>query len=589
MSLRSLALTNFRGYSEHRIEFGKESVLIGQNNAGKTTALEALRVLSVAVARVRTASFEMAPPWTDGHCSGAGFNFSLATIDFDHTNVQHSYDQSRPAILKAVFTNNSQVIVYLGASEKQVFCQVKQNQRTVATNREMAAAANLTQIKVMPPIGSLLPNESIISKQYLARYLDGYLAYRHFRNQLWERPPEYRKFKKLLEDTWTNLQIKSFENDHGPEKNQFSMLVREGKFTSEISWHGHGLQAWMQTIWFLARTDRKNTIVLDEPDVYLHADLQRKLIKVIESLGFRQWIVATHSSEIIGDVPFQNVVVVKKHERVSKSAGDANDIQSALRGMGSLHAIQLAKVAEGGVVLFVEGDDKPFLTDVAYKLASSVFDKFSRIAVQEIAGKGNWREALGAAKALKEASAGQVKSVLLLDRDHSSEAQLDSYRSDAKNAELVLKIWKRKEIENYAVCPSAIARFVNQHSEVGISEQEVSDLLEKIGNEARQDIILSFADELMKENRKLVTKTAFKKAQDHVQRRLEEGAKLHHLMSGKTVFAHVSKHYQDTAKVSFSALAIFKSMRLSEVDSEVTSFVEGVTNPLKLSCKSFMD
>jgi AAA domain, putative AbiEii toxin, Type IV TA system len=325
--LRSLGLTNFRGFSDHKIEFCPETILIGQNNAGKTTAIEALRALSVAQSRINTAVYIAPPNWLSGICQGAGYKVSLDTIDFDFTNVQHAYDTSRPAIIKAKLRNNSEVHVFIGRSSEEVFCQLRPSSTKIIHSRSEVGNRSFGNIRVMPPIGSLLAHEKILSKDRLSRYLNSYLAYRHFRNQLWERPADYRLFKQLLTDTWHGLTIQHFENDHGDGGNEFSLLVREGRFTSEISWHGHGLQAWMQTIWFLARTPKTATIVLDEPDVYLHADLQRKLIKVIENLGFTQAIMATHSSEIIGDVPFQNVTVIQKQERVSKPADNAAEIQ----------------------------------------------------------------------------------------------------------------------------------------------------------------------------------------------------------------------------------------------------------------------
>ena len=324
--LRSLSLRNFRGFREHRIDFGREAILIGRNNAGKTTIIEALRILSVCQMRARTATFVQCPEWLDGYSTGAGFRPSFETIDFDYANVQHGYDVSNPATITAKLYNGNEIVIHIGRDASEVFCHLRKRGRENVHQRSGVGESEFGSTKVMPPIGSLQPREKAIDKKRLSRYLDGYLAYRHFRNQLWDRQGDYRLFKTLLEQTWSGVRIDHFENDHGDAKNEYSLLVREGRFTSEVSWHGHGLQAWLQTIWFLARTSRSSTIVLDEPDVYLHADLQRKLIKTIEGLRFAQVILATHSPEIISDVPFQNVVVVQKRDPVSKAAQNADAI-----------------------------------------------------------------------------------------------------------------------------------------------------------------------------------------------------------------------------------------------------------------------
>jgi hypothetical protein len=586
--LKSLTLDNFRGFSEHRIEFGPETILIGQNNAGKTTAIEALRVLSVCQTRAKTASLGNCPTWLDGQCTGAGFKVSLETIDFDFTNVQHSYNRDRPAIIRAKNSNHSEVHIYIGQSPDEIFCQLKLSQNKTVHQRSDMISKSFGKTKVMPPIGSLLAHERSIAKDRLNRYIDGYLAYRHFRNQLWERPADYRLFRDLIEGTWPGLKIQHFENDHGETRNEFSLLVREGRFTSEISWHGHGLQAWMQTMWFLARVDKSSTVVLDEPDVYLHADLQRKLIKVIEGLDFPQSIIATHSPEIIGDVPFQNVTVVQKRERASRPSGNATEIQNALKGMGSLHSIQLAKIAQTGLIFFVEGDDRPFLTDVAYKMGSRFFDGFSRIAIQEIKGKGNWQYAIGASKSLCAASNGEISTVLLLDRDFMLDQERDHFYKRSSDEGLILKIWNKKEIENYFICPKIVARYISKYIEGHVDPAVVQIALDEIEKEIAEDVILSFADVLQKATTpRIEPKTAFRRAKALVDDRVASGERLTDIACGKDVISKLSKFAQDKFGVSFSPLSLCKEMRESEIPEELKELVRGVCDPSTISVTSF--
>jgi predicted ATPase len=580
--LKSISLENFRGFADHKIEFGPETILIGKNNAGKTTVIEALRIISVCQARIPTAIYQPVPAWLDGYCGGAGFSLSLETIDFDFANVHHEYNSSQPAIIRAKNSNHSEVTLYIGQNNSEVFCQLKNNQRAVVHSRS-TVSRDFGRVRVMPPIGSLLAHEKNIAKDRLRKYLNGYLAYRHFRNQLWERPADYRTFKALLEDTWNGLKIQHLENDHGEAKNEFSLLVREGRFTSEISWHGHGLQAWMQTVWFLSRNEKSSTIVLDEPDVYLHADLQRKLIKLIESLNFRQAILATHSSEIIGDVPFSHVTVVQKRERVSKPATMATEIQSAVKSMGSLHSIQLAKVAYHGLIFLVEGDDKPFLTDVAYKMGPRKFDAFASMAIQEIKGKGNWEHAIGAGKALREASSGEIKTALLLDRDYMLDEQVDEYYRKAQKNGLILKIWKSKEIENYFVKAPVITRFLIDRGGVTVEESEIEDLIRQCEIEMEEDTVLSFADVIQASTLpRIASKTAFQRAKALLAERLDSGQLLRDVVGGKDLITKLSKKCQENYAVSFSPLGLCKVMLLSEIPPEVTELVDALTQPKTL-------
>ena len=49
--LHALRLQNFRGFKDHTVEFPQFCILMGQNNAGKTTIIEALRIVALAQAK----------------------------------------------------------------------------------------------------------------------------------------------------------------------------------------------------------------------------------------------------------------------------------------------------------------------------------------------------------------------------------------------------------------------------------------------------------------------------------------------------------------------------------------------------------
>jgi predicted ATPase len=49
----------------------------------------------------------------------------------------------------------------------------------------------------------------------------------------------------------------------------------------ELFWAGDGMQIWLQILFHAYRQRRVDTLVLDEPDVFLHPDLQRRLIHIL--------------------------------------------------------------------------------------------------------------------------------------------------------------------------------------------------------------------------------------------------------------------------------------------------------------------
>jgi hypothetical protein len=52
----------------------------------------------------------------------------------------------------------------------------------------------------------------------------------------------------------------------------------------EIFWVGDGIQIWLQLLLHVFRLRHQDLVILDEPDVFLHPDLQRRLVRLLDAL-----------------------------------------------------------------------------------------------------------------------------------------------------------------------------------------------------------------------------------------------------------------------------------------------------------------
>ncbi len=68
--LTSLNIENYRCFKQHSISFHKTTFLVGENNAGKSTIIEALRFVGLAQRRYKTANYVSAPDWLDEEFGG---------------------------------------------------------------------------------------------------------------------------------------------------------------------------------------------------------------------------------------------------------------------------------------------------------------------------------------------------------------------------------------------------------------------------------------------------------------------------------------------------------------------------------------
>lgn len=572
IALKSVHIRNFRGFKDHSVTLSPTTILVGQNNAGKSTFIDALRILAIAVRRSRSVRYTEPPEWLGGSATGFGYKITFETIDFDFENVQYNHNRSDPALLQLRYNNGITVKVWLGASAQENFCQVITADGQAAVSAAAQSALDVTSIYVMPPIQPLIPHEKRISKSRIDDFMFGRLASRHFRNQLHEKTAAYRAWRDLMRDTWPTVVIAAFDADVGNSGAEFSLILREGPFASEAAWVGGGLQAWMQILWFLCRTPEDGIAVLDEPDVYLHADMQRKLIKLLGERGHRQVIVATHSSEIISDTPPETICVIRKRETRSYRPLTKSKLQGVIDSLGSRHNIQLSKLAEARKIIVFEGEDQKFLSEVAFKVSSDCYDKFIKVPTFELTGVTNWHQALGAAKALAVASENAMPVHLVIDRDFRTEEDLDKIRKDANAAGLALHILNRKEIENYFINASCLARLISQRSGTNMTEYQAKLMIDSCADEAEPSAIDAIADQWQYDNRGKSASTAYKHAQEVFARELITRRK-EEVVSGKKLISLLSKACDDSYQVSFGAMALCKAMLTSEFDPELSALV----------------
>ena len=481
--LKSLRLQNFRGFSDHTVELTSFCILMGQNNAGKTTIIEALRIVGLAQAKAARANFTVAPDSFAPDLTGAVYRVSLASIGFEHETVHHRYISHNPAIITATLSNNCKIKVVIGEENSDVFCQLYEKGEKKVIARRVSENPKFGSVLVMPPVGHLLAHEAPITEEYMRQNSIGFRAHRHLRNQMFRNPDGFQEFKKIAEDSWHLLQIGQFDLVSSERGQEYRLQVRDGPFVSEIGQQGSGLQAWIQTLWFVNNISKNSTLVLDEPDVYLHADLQRKLLKILGSLGFKQIIVATHSVEMISDVSYEEVIVVKKRERHSRPLKSMDELQKASESIGSMHNLQLSKISTDGNILFVEGKDKAFLSEIAYKITPRVYDKLIALPTFAVGGFDNWPRAALTALAFDRSSSGRIAATILLDRDYKDTNYIEQVVNEANKSKLKVKVWNRKEIENYFIVPSAFARIVYNATGNVVDAIEIERILADITQE----------------------------------------------------------------------------------------------------------
>jgi len=116
--LELLHLENFRGFDDHSVPLRELTIVAGANNAGKSTIVEALRLVALVVQRFRRGSgaFVEIPDWLDHPEAFRGIQPAVAgRVNFEGhgPSTFHQYGDP-PAVVRAVFSSGASVIVFVG-------------------------------------------------------------------------------------------------------------------------------------------------------------------------------------------------------------------------------------------------------------------------------------------------------------------------------------------------------------------------------------------------------------------------------------------------------------------------------------------
>lgn len=568
--LKQLKLENYRCFDKHQIEFKEIAIIVGKNNAGKSTIIEALRLVSIV--STRKLNFQPPPRWLDLQTGIKGVTPSLSGLGFSMKNIFHKY-QGAPAKITATFKNKSKIEIYIG-EKAEVFAIIYDKKGKVRTSKKAVKSAEIPTINILPQISALATEESVLGYEYVKANLSTHLSSLHFRNQIKYFYSDFGDFKELAESSWPGLGINELDGRSLFKGGLLTLIVRDQDFAAEIGWMGHGLQMWLQTMWFLSRADAESTVILDEPDVYMHADLQRKLIRLLRH-RYNQVLLATHSIEIISEVEPENILVVDKSSEKSNYTTNVPAVQSIVNGIGSIQNIGLARLWSSKKLLLVEGKDVTILKKVQDTIYGEKCEPFDIIPRSSIGGWSGWNLVKGADFILKNGLKQDISVFCILDSDYHLEEEKTKRKEEAKENGINLHIWKKKEIENYLLSPQAIFRILIKK---GISNKNcrvelIETKLNEIADSMKDEVIACYTSEFQNKNRKLQAGTAFKKAKELVDNRWEDKLSL---ISGKITITEINKWLNEEYKESISVNHLAQEIRLDELDSEFINVIRNI-------------
>ncbi len=118
---------------------------------------------------------------------------------------------------------------------------------------------------------------------------------------------------------------------------------------------GTGISQVLAILFIIITSKDSRIIIIDEPNSFLHPGAAKKLIEILKKYPQHQYIISTHSPEIIKTANAKNVIMLTRENGVTSiekiDPDNIDDLKSALIDMGS----SLSDVFGADTILWVEG------------------------------------------------------------------------------------------------------------------------------------------------------------------------------------------------------------------------------------------
>jgi ABC-type lipoprotein export system ATPase subunit len=236
---------------------------------------------------------------------------------------------------------------------------------------------------------------------------------------------------------------------------------------------------------FFIRHNVENAIiVIDEPELHLHPELSRQLIRNMKSIrsGNQIW-VATHNSEIIDEAGRDKVIYVARDIDTRKAkfiSGDREqEVLAQLKNMfGFSGYIGVAKN-----LVFLEGDNSSQDRKFYSALLPGENSNFKLVPANS---SDNLNRINSAILSIMESNLGWMNFHLIRDRDYLTEDMVTKYRGHTSGKIFVLE---KHELENYLINYEIISTVLSEIFNIQKTPAELEEIFYSTAVKMSSDVI----------------------------------------------------------------------------------------------------
>ena len=574
-SISSVRFRNFKAFSDFSISLDRMNILVGPNNSGKSTVIGAFRVLSMGLRKAALRN----PERLFNREFAMGYRMPMASLPISLENAQTDYQNVEATVTFRLTNGNRLRLSFYTDDDCIMFPIPADGERVTKVKFKQQFPISFL---VVPVLGPLEYREKLRKKETVDANLATHRASRNFRNYWHYFPDDFEAFRQQVKTTWPGMDISPPELTG---EGILTMFCTEDRIARELYWTGYGFQVWCQLLSHISRSQGKSMLVIDEPDIYLHANPQRQLLSILKASD-PDVILATHSSEIIAEAEANDILAIDKTQRSARRVRSAEGIRSALGELGSTQMVTMTTIAQTRRVLFVEGDDFKILRRFAKRLGLNELAAGVGIAPFPLGGFPTPQRIKAVCLGISESIGGDLLFGGIFDRDYRSNEEVIQLANSFSSELSLCKILDRKEIENFLLLPNALDRTLGRllkekSRRAGVAAaicRSARDLLQEITDPMKIDVQAQFiakrADYYAHSGRD--ASTISKEAIEIFDQEWNDDQLRLQIVPGKKVFRKLCSLIQSEFKVNLTAARVIGQLRQGEIPWELDQTLRAI-------------
>jgi AAA domain, putative AbiEii toxin, Type IV TA system/AAA ATPase domain len=474
--ITKLTLRNFKSIDEQVYDFTPFDLLVGRNNSGKSTVLQAMAIWQFCVD-----AFQASDRKGNKGMQVVLPNFTALPVpEFnllwkDRTDRKYPKDddgkRKQQFILIEILLEWRNSANEAGAFGVELRYHSSQTIYAIPVGgwtrfRECEQRGDLPRIAYVPPFSGLEPSEKFLDISPMRQQVGKGQPGSVLRNLLLRvsKPPARDGDNKAAQathpsaDDWNELARmveRWFSVEISPPRYESTKDVyitveyKQSGQAYDVIAGGSGFHQTLTLLAFLFGY-RPTTILLDEPDAHLHVNLQREVLDYFKLKSQErgiQFLIATHAEEFVRGVDVSQIVSLldKKPKRVQSTP-------AVLQAMANVSNDEIMRLMGSPYILYVEGEsDERILR--AWAASCGARDAVDRICFKVMGGgsKQNMKAQADGHFAALQQIIPSIKRLMLFDFDDAN-----AFHPEPDNPSV--SEWRRKNIENYLLVPDAWKR-----------------------------------------------------------------------------------------------------------------------------------